>query len=75
MTKCDTRERNEKCHYASDAPFECPHGLFIVSLPYIDRRCLLKKNFATILPLKSKLSGKFQSFNATDASIEMLKNS
>ena len=28
-------------------------------------------NLATILPLKSKFSGKLQRFNATDASIEM----
>ena len=31
------------------------------------------RNLATILPLKSKLSGKFQRFNSTDRSIEMLK--
>ena len=31
-------------------------------------------NLDTILPLKSKLSGKFQRFNAIDGSIEMLKN-
>ena len=36
---------------------------------------LYKTNLATILPLKSKLSEKFQRFNATDESIEMLKNS
>ena len=33
------------------------------------------RNLATILPLKSILSGKFQHFNVIDASIEMLKNS
>ena len=33
------------------------------------------RNLVAILPLKSKLSGKFQSFNAIDISIEMLKNS
>ena len=31
------------------------------------------RNLVTILPLKSKLSGKFQRFNVTDGSIEMLK--
>ena len=31
------------------------------------------RNLATTLPLKSKLSGKFQRFNSTDGSIEMLK--
>ena len=31
------------------------------------------KNLATILPLQSKLSGKFQRFSAIDASIKMLK--
>ena len=34
------------------------------------------RNLATILPVKSKFSGKFQRFNAIeDGSIEMLKNS
>ena len=33
------------------------------------------KNLAAILPFKSKLSTKFQRFNAIDKSIEMLKNS
>ena len=33
------------------------------------------RNLATILPLKSKLSGKFERFNAIGGSIEMLKNS
>ena len=33
------------------------------------------RNIDNILPLKSKLSGKFQGFNAIDGSIEMLKNS
>ena len=32
------------------------------------------RNLAIILPLKSKLSGKFQRFNAIDESIDMLKN-
>ena len=31
------------------------------------------RNLATILPLKSNLSGRLQSFNAIDRSIEMLK--
>ena len=35
----------------------------------------LVRNLATTLPLKSKLSGKSQRFNAIDGSIEMLKNS
>ena len=33
------------------------------------------RNLARILPLKSKLSGKFQRFNAIDGSIKLLKNS
>ena len=33
------------------------------------------RNLATILPLKFKLSGKFQRFNAIDGSIDILKNS
>ena len=39
----------------------------------IERKWLLRKNLATILLLKSKLSGEFQRFNAIDGSIEMLK--
>ena len=31
------------------------------------------RNLATILPLKSQFSAKFQRFNAIDKSIEMLK--
>ena len=31
------------------------------------------RNLATILPLNSKLSGKFQHFNAVDGSMAMLK--
>ena len=34
-----------------------------------------EKSKVQFIPLKSKLSGKFQCFNAIDASIEMLKNS
>ena len=48
---------------------------FIVILFYIEKRWLLMRNLATILPLKSKLCGKFQLFNALDGRIEMLKNS
>ena len=36
---------------------------------------MLMRNLATILPLKSKLYGKFQCFNAIDGNIEMLQNS
>ena len=46
---------------------------FFVILFHIERKWLFMRNFATILPLKSKLSGRFQSFNAIDRSIEMLK--
>ena len=48
---------------------------FIVMFFYIERKWLLMRNIATILPLKSKFSGKFQCFSAIDGSIEMLKNS
>ena len=33
------------------------------------------RNLARILPLKSKLSGNFQRFNAIDGTIKMLKKS
>ena len=42
---------------------------------YIERKWLLTRKLVTILPLKSKLSRKFQRFNAIDRSIKMLKNS
>ena len=46
---------------------------FFVILFYIERKWLLMRNLVTILPLKSKLSEKFQHFNAIDRSIKMLK--
>ena len=66
----------EKCHYASDILFFliAPCLVFFVILFYIERN-KWQRNLAAILPFKSKLSGKFQSFNAIDISIEMLKNS
>ena len=47
-----------------------PRIFFIVILS----KWLFMRNLATILPLKSKLSGKFQRFNAMYGSIAMLKN-
>ena len=49
--------------------------LFYCHILYIERKGLLKINLATILPLKIKLSGKFQRSNGINGSIEMLKNS
>ena len=46
---------------------------FIAILFYIERAWLLVRNFARILSLKSKLSGKFQCFNTIDGNIETLK--
>ena len=48
---------------------------FVVILFYIVRKWLLMRNLTTALPLRSKLCGKFQLFNALDGSINMLKNS
>ena len=45
------------------------------TLLYIERKWLLMRNLATVLPLKSKLSGKFQRFNAVNGSMEILINS
>ena len=45
---------------------------FIVILFCIEKKLHLMRNLATILPLKSKLSAKFQRFNAIDGSIKML---
>ena len=62
-----------KWHTFRKAP--CLICCFIVILFYIEGKWLLMRNLATILPLKSKLSGKFQYFNAIDINVEMLKNS
>ena len=55
------------------------HGSMIycsfLILLHIERKWLLMRNFATVLPLKSKLSGEFQHFNAVNESMEMLINS
>ena len=45
-----------------------------IILLHIERKGPLKRNLATILPLKSKLSGKFGLFSAIDGSIVMLIN-
>ena len=63
LRNCNLGEWDEKCHYASDILF------------YIERKWLFMWNFATVLPLKPKLSGKFQRFSAIDISIKMLKYS
>ena len=51
---------------------------FTVTLLLTERKWLFKRNLPTILPLKSKLPGKVQRFNAIfkaiNGSIEMLKN-
>ena len=49
----------------------CSICYFVVILFYIERKWLLMRNLARILPLKSKLSGKFQRFSAIDG--ELLK--
>ena len=47
---------------------------FIVGFFYIERKCLLMRSLATILPLKSKLSTKFQHFNTLDRFYIKMKN-
>ena len=49
----------------------CSICYFVVILFYIERKWLLMRNLARILPWKSKLSGKFQRFSAIDG--ELLK--
>ena len=49
--------------------------LLFVILFYIERKWLYMRNLATILPLQSILTGKFQRFYAIDRGIKMLKNS
>ena len=48
---------------------------FIVILFYIERKRFFMRTLAAILPLKSKLLGKFQHFNDIDGSIKTMKNS
>ena len=48
--------------------------LFFFIFFYTERKWLLIRNLAAILPLKSKLSGKRPRFIAIDRSIKMLKN-
>ena len=45
----------------------------VVLASYIERKCFLKRNLVTMLPLKSKLFRKFQNFNPIGGSIEILK--
>ena len=73
FSKCAAGEWNEKYHCPSD--FFNVSTVKVVLLSYIETMCLLKRNLATMLPLKSKLSENFQGFNTIDGSIEMLKNS
>ena len=47
---------------------------FIVEFFYIERKWLLMRSLATILPLKSKLSEKFQRFNILDRFSIKMKN-
>ena len=52
---------------------QCLICYFIVMLYYIEKKWLLMRNLATMLPLKFNLSGKFLHFNTIDRSMEMLK--
>ena len=47
---------------------------FIVVFFYVERKWLLMENLSTILPLKSKLSPKFQRFNTLDRFSVKIKN-
>ena len=53
-----------KIPLSSDILFKWSHVSFVIFfiLFYIERKWLLMRNLATILPLKFKLSGKFQSY-------------
>ena len=73
LTKCDKAEWSEKCHYASDfLNYPMFNFFFFVILFYIEGKWLHMKHLATILPFKSKLSGKFQRFNAIDRTESIL---
>ena len=47
------------------------HMFFLSILFYNERKWLLMRNLAVILPLKCKFSGQFQRFDATDKSIKI----
>ena len=77
LTKCDKVEwvKNaimQVTYFLDDPMFNL---FFMVILVYIGRKWLLMRNLVSILPLWSKLSGKFWHFNAIDGSIKMLKKS
>ena len=74
MAKHGKVEWGEKCHYAIDILFDWSRTFYCHIIFYWEKVIFLR-NLVTILPLKSKFSGKFQRFNATDGYIEMLKNS
>ena len=52
---------------------QCLICCFILMLYYIEKKWILMRYLATILPLKFNLSGKFLRFNTIDRSMEMLK--
>ena len=55
-----------------NAPFKSPFLFFFVHFQYCLRKWSVKRNLATILPSKPKLSEKLQRFNVIEGSIEML---
>ena len=63
------------CKWCTFWMVPCSIYFYIVILLYTERKWLFMGNIITILPLKSKLSGKFLLFNSIDGRVEMLQNS
>ena len=72
-----TKVNGVKCHYEVTYFLNGPifSLLLFCHIVYIERKWLFTRKLVTILPLKSKLSRKFQRFNAIERNIKILKNS
>ena len=66
---------DEKCHYEREYFWNGPIVNLLSYCHIFHIEWLFMRNLDTVLPFKSKLSGKFQRSNAIDGSIKMLKNS
>ena len=63
------------CKWHTFKMVPCLSYCFIVLLFNTVKKWLFMRNLVTIVPLKFKLSGKFQQFNAIDGSMKILKYS
>ena len=73
LIKCDTGEWDENCHYTSDILFKINLLLYYITL-FWEKLTSYEKFGHNLMLEMSTLPGKFQSFNAINGSIEILKN-